>query len=430
MAITINDQPYAWALRGQKLMIIATSTQTAQIGFRYGIEVSIGANTYNFLVSAAPDNKLYFDLQPLVDDLRNQEALDQHFVTDDTLDDQSKLNVSFTLSEWWIVGGVLTEAEGSDVIGDAILIINGYFQVIDGFKPNVQTGTQKVKQSLTSNTSYAMSDRKTDTHPWYLAASWGSGTGPTSTTATWIPAYESDYGLLCIPGNDDFLTNNTVGTMRIAIYSSAGVPTTQDITLNGYDIEALPVYPANLNDWAGLTVKPSLFPNWRFYQITIFSGAIQKSISYKFYNTAKYGQTDCHNDKIRLGWVNSRGGWDYFNFTKKSEFTDEIERKTYRKVLFNGTTGIFSSNDRGLQERRNLAQQVLSITSDYITEEEFLFLRSLMVSNQVTWLTEDEGKPIAIPVKMDDTSYVEKKTRDGKLYNVTLKVRIANQYWT
>lgn len=430
MAITINDQPYAWALRGQKLMVIATSTQTAQIGFRYGIEVSIGANTYNFLVSAAPDNKLYFDLQPLVDDLRNQEALDQHFVTDDTLDDQSKLNVSFTLSEWWIVGGVLTEAEGSDVIGDAILIINGYFQVIDGYKPNVQTGTQKVKQSLTSNTSYAMSDRKTDTHPWYLAASWGSGTGPTSTTGTWIPAYESDYGLLCIPGNDDFLTNNTVGTMRIAIYSSAGAPTSQDITLNGYDIEALPVYPANLNDWTGLIVKPSLFPNWRWYQITIFSGASQKSLTYNFYNTAKYGQTDCHNDKIRLGWVNSRGGWDYFNFTKKSEFTDEIERKTYRKVLFNGTTGIFSSNDRGLQERRNLAQQVLSITSDYITEEEFLFLRSLMVSNQVTWLSEDEGKPIAIPVKMDDTSYVEKKTRDGKLYNVTLKVRIANQYWT
>ncbi len=113
-----------------------------------------------------------------------------------------------------------------------------------------------------------------------------------------------------------------------------------------------------------------------------------------------------------------------------AQASDEIERKTYRKVLFNGTTGVFSANDRGLQERRNLAQQVLSITSDYITEEEFLFLRSLMVSNQVTWLTEDAGKPIAIPVKMDDTSYVEKKTRDGKLYNVTLKVRIANEYWT
>jgi hypothetical protein len=31
---------------------------------------------------------------------------------------------------------------------------------------------------------------------------------------------------------------------------------------------------------------------------------------------------------------------------------------------------------------------------------------------------------------LDDTNYTEKKTRDGKLYNLTLKVRIANEYWT
>jgi len=91
---------------------------------------------------------------------------------------------------------------------------------------------------------------------------------------------------------------------------------------------------------------------------------------------------------------------------------------------------VFSANDRGLQDRRNLMQQVLSITSDYISENEFTFLRSLLVSNQVTWLTTDAGKAVQIPVKLDDTNYTEKKTRDGKLYNLTLKVRIANEYWT
>jgi hypothetical protein len=77
-----------------------------------------------------------------------------------------------------------------------------------------------------------------------------------------------------------------------------------------------------------------------------------------------------------------------------------------------------------------MAQQVLTVTSDYISEGEFKFLRSLLVSNQVTWLTTDAGKAVEVPVKLDDTTYVEKKTRDGKLYNVTLKVRIANEYWT
>jgi hypothetical protein len=237
--------------------------------------------------------------------------------------------------------------------------------------------------------------------------------------------------VLSIPGNATYLSNNGADKMVITIYSSAGAPTSQTILLDGYDIEALPVYPANLNDWTALTVKPSLFPNWRYYQVLIQNSSSNAvSETYIFYNAKAYGQSDCWWDKIRLGWVNSRGGWDYFNFTKKSETSDEIQRKPYRQVLFNGTTTIFSTNDRGKTDRRNLVEQVITATSDYISEGEFTLLRSLMVSNQVTWLSTDQGKPIEIPVNMDDTSYLEKKLRDGKLYNVTVKFRIANEYWT
>ncbi len=68
--------------------------------------------------------------------------------------------------------------------------------------------------------------------------------------------------------------------------------------------------------------------------------------------------------------------------------------------------------------------------SDYIQEGEFLFLRSLLVSNQVVWITQRNGENIALPVNLDDTTYTERKTRDGKLYNLSLKVRMANEYWT
>jgi len=67
------------------------------------------------------------------------------------------------------------------------------------------------------------------------------------------------------------------------------------------------------------------------------------------------------------------------------------------------------------------------VTSDFITQDEFIYLRGLIVSNQVH-LINDDGTYIA--VNIDDTSYVEKTTYDGKLYNVTLKVRMANEYWT
>ena len=109
------------------------------------------------------------------------------------------------------------------------------------------------------------------------------------------------------------------------------------------------------------------------------------------------------------------------------EFTDEIERKSYRKVLFNNSTSVFNSYDRGLKQRQNLAQRVLTITSDYIQKGEFELLRGLMVSNQVHWIQTNGS---FIPVNIDETSFVEKNTADGKLYNVTMKVRMANEYWT
>ena len=424
--ITIIDQPYEWAVRGQKLMIVASSTNTAQVGFRYGVEIDIDGTLYNFYVAAAPDGNLYFDVQSLLNDMRNYEPVNFHLTTDDTVDDLSKKVLNFTLTEWWIVGGILTEAEGSEEVGTECLIVNAYYQVKDGYKPSPESGNSAVKFSLTNGFSYAMSDRNVGTNNFAFASTWGVGT-----SNVFIPSFETDYGVLCIPGNATYLSNNAADKFTITIYSSAGAPTAQTITLDAYDIEALPVYPANLNDWTGLTVKPSLFPNWRFYEVKLFSSSnVTASESYIFYNAKAYGQSDCWWDKIRLGWVNSRGGWDYFNFTKKSEVSNEIQRKPYRKVLFNGGPTIFSTNDRGKTDRRNLVEQVITATSDYISEGEFTLLRSLMVSNQVTWLSTDQGKPIEIPVNMEDTSYVEKKTRDGKLYNVTIKFKAANEYWT
>lgn len=426
MAITINDQPYEWAVRGQKLMIVAISDEAAQPGFRYGVQIILQGTPYNFLVAPAPDTRLYFDMQSLVNDMRNYEPVNFHLSTDDTVNDLSRISYDFTLSEYWIVNGVLQQNEGSEVNGVDGIIINGYYQIKDGYKPSPESGNSAVKYSLTNATSYAMSDRIIGTHNWPLANSFG-----VSNNNVVIPSFETDYGVLSIPGNATHLSNNGANSFTITIYSSTGSPTAQNIALDGDDIEALPVYPGNLNDWTSLTVKPSLFPNWRYYQVVILNSSNNAvSETYIFYNAKAYGQSDCWWDKIRLGWVNSRGGWDYFNFTKKSEVSNEIQRKPYRKVLFNGESTIFSTNDRGKTDRRNLVEQVITATSDYISEGEFTLLRSMMVSNQVTWLSTDQGKPIEIPVNMEDTSYVEKRIRDGKLYNVTIKFKVANEYWT
>lgn len=428
MALTILDQPYTWSARGQKLMIRASSTETAQDGFQYGLTVQNNSTsqTYNFLISPAADDNLYFDLQSLIQ-LRNREAQGNalHNLSTGTLSDPDARNLlEVTLSEWWIVDGVLTEAEGSAEELEPIMVVNQYYQPTDGYKPNPNSGPQNVKFAMTNSTSLAMSDRQVTTKYPPIFASWGITAGKIA-----IPVREEDYGLLYLPGNDSYLTTNQAHKALIGIYSSTGSFVSDEILLNDYTVEGLPVFPANLNARAGFTAKPSLFPNWRYYLVRIQSSInATRGVEYILWNECVYGtQCECNWPNVRLAWVGARGGYEYFNFKKKSEYTTEVDRKLYKRPLFNSSASIFYANDRGLNQRTNLAQRVLTVTSDYISQQDFVYLRGLIVSNQVHLLN-DDGSYVA--VNIDDTSYVEKTSYDGKLYNVTLKVRMANEYWT
>ena len=69
MALTIEQAPFAWTARGQKIVFRVSSTQIAQPNFKYGVEVtrSSDGKVFTFICEQNPtDGKLYFDLQPLV----------------------------------------------------------------------------------------------------------------------------------------------------------------------------------------------------------------------------------------------------------------------------------------------------------------------------------------------------------------------------
>ena len=426
MAITLEDQPYTWSARGQKLMIVASSDETAQDGFQYGVEVTNYTTTqvFNFYISPAIDDRLYFDLQSLIQ-LRNEEAqgTQLHNLNSVTLDDTACWNnVQFIISEWWIVAGVLTEAAGGTAGGE-LLIANQYYQPTDGYKPDPNAGPQNVKFAMTSTSSLVMSDRRITRKYPPIFATWGIAAGKVA-----IAVREEDYGLLYVPGTDSFLGFNEANSCVVTLYPAVGFPIAQGIVLNGYNAEGLPIFPANLNGRVGFLPKPSLYPDWLYYRVRINNVAgSQVSVDYIFWNECVYGNCECIWPNVRLAWVGARGGYEYFNFKKKSEYTTEVDRKLYKRPLFNNSPTIFYANDRGLNQRTNLAQRILTVTSDFITQDEFIYLRGLIVSNQVH-LINDDGSYVA--VNIDDTSYVEKRTYDGKLYNVTLKVRMANEYWT
>jgi len=430
MAITINDQPYSWTPRGQKLIYALSSDNSGNTGFKFGIAVVdvATAKTYNFYLDPNPSGEAFFDLNPLVN-LFNYELASIHATTEATYiepEGNSWKSYAITFTEWWVVAGVLTQNEGvSETTTTAVY--NGYLQPIDGYKPDVvANGDKRIKIANNSTGDYMQSDRQNNTHVWAMAGSFNI----TITNDTiFIPALITDYGLLFCQGNDSYSTSNTATSYKIELWNNLGAPSSVVVPLDGSAQEGIPCYPANIaNSTVGSMPNPMGPNGWRYYRVSLLNASNQRvSKFYYFYNAENYGQYDCRYENIRVAWVSSRGGWDYFNFIKKSEVTNQIERKQFKRVLMNGTASIFSRYDRQNFDRANIVTRTLTINSDWVQENEYIFLRSLLASNQVHIINSDGEH---IPVSVDETSFLERRDRNGKLYNVTLKVSYSQDYWS
>lgn len=428
MAITIEEQPYGFAPRGQKLLFYATSNNYIQPQFKYGVLVYVGstAQTLQFFVSPDINGYLVFDLASVVK-LYNEDAETNWHATDFTNEFNETYGKGYefytvTIQEWWLVAGVFTHVDASDELTEHI-VFNGVLQPSYGYKPNTNTGIIPYGFKLADNTSRAMSDRFHDTHNWFLASA--SIASVPEAQRTYIPCLSTDYGLLTVP-TSNYITGNDIDRVEYQIFSAFGAYVYTKL-LATPEVTHVGVYPMNINNDALIAATPANTPTWRYYQIIFKSGGAARSMRYIFYNAEKFGQSDCRHDNVRLGWVNSRGGWDYFNFIKKNEWSNNAERKQYRQVLYRQAPATFLATDRQLTDRETILRRTLQIMSDWVQENEFVFLRNLFASNQVQIIQEDGTQ---VPVSIADSSFAEKKTRDGKLYNVTLNVTTSQDYWT
>jgi hypothetical protein len=428
MAITINDQPYTWTPRGQKLIYDLSSDNTGNIGFKFGISVEdvAAGKTYDFYLDPSPDGHVYFDLNPLVN-LRNAEGLTIHATTSASYTEpegNSWRSYNLIFTEWWIIGGVLTQNEGvSEATTTAVY--NGYLQPTNGYRPNVFASSDRTIKICNNNLQdYLQSDRQVNTHVWPMAKSFGI---TPDTTTIFIPTLETDYGLLFLQGIDTYSSPNNVTRYLVQLTDEDGATSSLYVPVNGDPQEGIPVGPQNLKNSLVPSMPDPTANGFIFYKVSAWDASARVSKYYIFYNAEKYGQFDCRYTPIRVAWVCSRGGWDYQNFIKKNEVTNQIERKQYKRVLFNGTGTIFTANDRQQFDRQNVVTRTLTINSDWLQENEYIYLRSLMASNQVEIINTNGT---STPVSVEDTSFLERREKNGKLYNITLKLSYSQDYWS
>ncbi len=118
----------------------------------------------------------------------------------------------------------------------------------------------------------------------------------------------------------------------------------------------------------------------------------------------------------------------YQNFIKKNEETIKATRKNYRKVRGNydtDSTFTYGAWQAGLTVFGVNSEKMITVTSDWLQENEFEFLQSLMVSRQVHWVQDDGSY---FPIVLDTDSMVLARERNGKLKNITFSFTMANSY--
>lgn len=444
MAITITDQPTNFAKVGQKLMIVATSTEVAQPNFRYVVRVTnvIGSEDLpQVIVPPNPQNRLMFDLSQVVKSKVllgvNETVLNTNYITESLLINATtgfnncQLLCEIKVLEAYDVAGVFTIDEASEVILESIdgvtqfNFINAAYTVADGYKPNPNS-----TYSYNSTTSLLMGSRKPNTnYPNALA-----GATPSS-QRVFIPVRKSelDYGTLPliyqIAANTCLEDATLNASVRMTLYESNGSPNTASVSSLYYvegnsELIFLSVYPANLNAHGEL-LRPSDYPNWRWYDIAMYdsTNTTRKSAQYTFYPV----DDDCTFDNVRLAWWDDVvGGFDFFNFQRKNEITMEVERKRVKPVVgtYDAATFSFNTFDGEIKEGMIDAVDYLDVTSGWIQEGEFELLKHL-VKSKLVYIVNDDGT--LTPVVLETNSFLVNKERAAKLKSVSFRLRIAQQ---
>jgi hypothetical protein len=188
---------------------------------------------------------------------------------------------------------------------------------------------------------------------------------------------------------------------------------------NNSIVNTIAAFYANVAD-TGIDLTGAKYYTIQFGKETAFPVYTPKSRVYCFYIVPD----DCRFDNVRLGWTNTCGGVDYFNFTKKSELSYNYDRKQYQKVVgqYNAATFSFNTYDRGTTDRYVNTTKGLQINSDWVTVGEFELLQTLCRSNDVFIINDDAT---LTPVLVDTQNFVIKDERYSKLYNVTLNLKYS-----
>ena len=254
--------------------------------------------------------------------------------------------------------------------------------------------------------------------------------------------------------NDGLITDGDVLVkMAIEYYNSSDVQIgatkyfTNDVASGGKatadDVKNSLLYfgcgTANLQNQVDVNdAQPSDFADWAYYVIYGADGSgNQETDKYYFYRygASRTGIDDRHQsctryDNVRLAWRNRLGAWDYMNFRGKSTESVDITRSDAGSVpgTWDSATFTYNNWDRGKKTLYTEAMRKLTINSDWLNEDEGIWLEELFTSTNVQILADNN---VVYPVVITDKRFTKKTSVNNKIkIQYTVNLEYANKVRT
>lgn len=246
--------------------------------------------------------------------------------------------------------------------------------------------------------------------------------------------YDKDDYLLS-SSSKKFLTNspaqNIRTTERAWVYSVCDVPSNYThINIRVFDSAGTVLTTINFGNsitlatdkfirWMlDMPVLDALYPGYfidgNYIEVYAVNGLTTISESKRFYITDECTKYDIY----RLHFLNKLGGVDSFSFTLVSKKETSIKKSKYKRTLGTLTGGqyLYSKSDRSEHTLSTASDDTISIKSNWINEDQSIWLKELVESPIV--FQEVNGE--LIPITINDTRYETKKVINDKLFNLSL----------
>lgn len=118
-------------------------------------------------------------------------------------------------------------------------------------------------------------------------------------------------------------------------------------------------------------------------------------------------------DLVRLAFLNKLGGIDYWTFNLVSKYRSKVERETIQRVLKYD----YNLGDRGMEIVGQKISEEWEVNTDYLSDDEALFVRELVESPEVYFI---DGSNL-LPVIITDNAWELKSSLNDQLVQYTLK---------